>query len=110
MVPIVKGWFAALTKGKFEIVNAICIEISLVWKEDIQKHGSTKQQILKLKNIFGNQNNTKILMCFFEVLKLFILKCKVFGLKFPLLQSFPETFTKHKQLIFPKETLEILIK
>jgi hypothetical protein len=37
MVPIVKGWFAALTKGKFEIVNAICIEISLVWKEDIQK-------------------------------------------------------------------------
>ena len=54
MVPIVKGWFAALTKGKFEIVNAICIEISLVWKEDIQKQCSSKHQILKLKNIFGN--------------------------------------------------------
>ena len=84
MVPIVKGWFAALTKGKFEIVNAICIEISLVWKEDIQKQCSSKHQILKLKNIFGNHSNTKILMCFFDVLNLFKLKCKVFGLKFSL--------------------------
>ena len=84
MVPIVKGWFAALTKGKFEIVNAICIEISLVWKEDIQKQCSTKQQILKLKNIFGNHNNTKILTYFFDMLNLFKLKCKVFGLKFSL--------------------------
>ena len=57
MVPIVKGWFAALTIGKFEIVNAICIEISLVAKEDIQKQWSTKQQILKLNNIFGTHNN-----------------------------------------------------